>query len=130
MKIVTASTFEQQEYVKEKITYFFDSLFPFFFSKNYAIDLENFGVLSIEGVEEYSLKEILEVTAALQTLQSLLECISDRVGDPKHSKQFDRNTKILEKHSIYFPLRYDDFLSTSDKEALSLMGKPENQWIL
>ncbi|QSS98394.1 DUF5365 family protein [Pontibacillus sp. ALD_SL1] len=130
MKIVTASTPEQHEYVKEKITYFFDSLFPFFFSENYSQDLRSFGVLSIEDMEEYSLKEILEVTAALQTLQSLLECISDCTGDSKHSKQFDRNTKILEKHSIYFPLRYDDFLSTTDKEALSLMGKPENHWIL
>ncbi|GGC98982.1 DUF5365 family protein [Pontibacillus salipaludis] len=130
MKIVTASTPEQQEYVKEKITYFFDSLFPFFFSGSYAEDLKNFGVLSIEGIEEYTLKEILEVTAALQTLQSLLECISDCTGDQKHSKQFDRNTKILEKHSIYFPLRYDDFLYTKNNEVLSLMGKPENQWIL
>ncbi|MCD5322917.1 MULTISPECIES: DUF5365 family protein [Pontibacillus] len=129
MRIVTASTPEQHKYVKEMVTYFFESLFPFFFSSSYREDLKNFGVLELKDLEEFSLKEILEITAALQTLQSLMECMSEEGSEMKHSKQFERNTKILTKHSIYFPFNYDDF-SSADGESLYMAGKAYNQWII
>lgn len=129
MKVVTASTPEQQSYVRSLLDYFYSSVLPRFFSDTYVKDLKTFGVLCKSDLEEYSLQDIMEVTAALQTLQHLLECIIEKDHSNQMAQKFQRNQAILERHQIYFPFRLQDF-TTHDTDSDLSMVKPANNWLI
>ncbi len=129
MKVVTASTPEQQSYVRSLLDHFHRSILPSFFSKSYVDDLETFGVLCQVDLDEYTLQEIMEVTAALQTIQHILECLLEDGASPQLAQKFDRNQKIIESHQIYFPFRFQDF-TTTDFEFDLASVKPANHWLI
>lgn len=129
MKVITASTPEQQEHVESILTYFQNTILPSFFSISYVNDLLEFGVLNADHLDEYTLKDIMEVTAALQTLQILLEDALEKKHQRNYENQFERNQRIIESHGISFPFSYSDFV---EKEICSSLNhaKPQNQWLL
>jgi len=129
MKVVTASTPEQQSYVRSLLDHFHRSILPSFFSESYVEDLKAFGVLNQVELEEYSLQEIMEVTVALQTLQHILECVLEYGKYPQLARKFQRNQEILERHQFYFPFRFQDF-TPSEYEVNLASVKPANQWLV
>lgn len=129
MKVVTASTPEQQSYVQSLLDTFHDKVLPSFFSESYVHDLKTFGVLTHADLEEYSLNEILEVTAALQTLQHILECVLENDESPHLARKFKKNQEILERHQLYFPFRYQDFID-QDFEWDLADATPANQYLV
>ncbi|KGP71190.1 DUF5365 family protein [Pontibacillus yanchengensis] len=130
MKIVTASTPEQQEYVRSTVRYFYNNLFPCFFSSSYINDLHNLEVLQVTHIEDFTLKEIMEITAALQTLQSILECLIDGAHILEYKQAFQNNQRILEKHFIHFPFRCEDFQKINPTDYNLFMSQPENKWLI
>jgi len=129
MKVVTASTPEQQSYVRSLLDYFHEKVLPSFFSESYVHDLKMFGVLNHADLDEYSLNEILEVTAALQTLQHILECVQEKDESPHLARKFRKNQEILERHRLYFPFRYQDFAEGEFEWDLS-NATPANEYLL
>lgn len=129
MKIITASTPEQQEYVMHMTNHLYQNIFPYFFNKDHMASLHHSGVMNAQGIEEYSLQDILEVTAALQTIEAVLECLLEGNDELHHAERFEENRRILEKRNWYFPFYYTDF-----KESLTgnmfRQVKPDNDWIL
>ncbi|QHE52444.1 DUF5365 family protein [Pontibacillus sp. HMF3514] len=129
MKVVTASTPEQQSYVRSLLDHFHRSILPSFFSESYVDDLKTFGVLCQEDLDEYTLQEIMEVTAALQTIQHILECLLENDASPQLARKFDRNQKIIEGHQIYFPFCFQDFTTTVSEFDLASV-KPANHRLI
>ncbi|MYL32829.1 hypothetical protein GLW08_00155 [Pontibacillus yanchengensis] len=130
MKIVTASTPEQQDYVQTTVRYIYNNLLPSFFSSSYIKDLHNLDVLQIRNIEEYSLKEIMEITAALQTIQSILECLVNDGHPIDYKHKFKNNQRILEKHFIHFPFQCEDFHKVDQTEYPMSMIQPDNKWLI
>jgi len=129
MKVVTASTPEQQSYVRSLLDHFHRSILPSFFSKSYVDDLKTFGVLDQVELEDYSLQEIMEVTAALQTVQHILECVMEHGEYPHLAQRFQHNQEILERHQFYFPFRFQDFIPSEYELDLTSV-KPANHWLV
>ncbi|MRH42470.1 hypothetical protein GH741_07205 [Aquibacillus halophilus] len=111
MKVITASTPEQHEYVQELIEDLYDEIFPCYFTSDYIQELKNFNLMKMPpDVKELSLAEIMEVTAAIQTISTILKEKANtekQLNDYKHA--FNRNASILSKYQIDFPFQLADF---------------------
>lgn len=132
MKIITAPTPEQHSYLNTLIEEFHSNILPSFFSPTYVEELLNFGVLDVSTSEEYSLQDMLDVTASLQMIKALLECLIDDEADETHPERYYVNRKILEKHYIYFPFTYKDFKESinSQENPEIMLGKADNEWLI
>ncbi|MBM7569889.1 DUF5365 family protein [Aquibacillus albus] len=118
MKIITASTPEQQTYVKELIQKLYETIFPYFFSQAYIKKLKEFNLMEIPNLKDLSLIEIMEVTAAIQTISSILEELakSNKQMD-EYKNAFRKNAAILSKYHIDFPFELVDFQTDSDNQT-------------
>ncbi|MDL4839712.1 DUF5365 family protein [Aquibacillus rhizosphaerae] len=120
MRVITASTPEQQHYVKSLIEELYVTVFPYFFSDNYIKKLKNFELMQAPNLEELSLTEIMEVTAAFQTITTILKQLgnSDQIIH-EYEDIFSKNTKILSKYNIDFPFQLIDFLTNNHTEVVT-----------
>ncbi|WP_186577742.1 DUF5365 family protein [Aquibacillus kalidii] len=110
MKVVTASTPEQQYYVKELIEKLYDSIFPYFFTKEYIQELKRFNLMHVPNLEDLDLTEIMEVTAAVQTITTILEqSVQTTDNLSGYEQAFNKNATILSKYEIDFPFQLNDF---------------------
>lgn len=110
MKVITASTPEQQNYVSDLIEKLYENIFPYFFSNDYIRELKDFKLMQVPNLEDLSLTEIMEVTAAIQTITTILDQLakSNQKLD-EYSEAFNKNAVILSKYHIDFPFKLVDF---------------------
>ncbi|WP_053219474.1 DUF5365 family protein [Virgibacillus senegalensis] len=112
MKVITASTPEQQEYAHSLLGELYNQIVPKYFSAGYIAELKNFQLMEIPSLAELSLKEIFEVTTALQTIISILNSpIQQGMEIEKYEDIFQKNVRILSDYEINFPFKLSDFLS-------------------
>ncbi|MDC3412978.1 YhcU family protein [Aquibacillus sp. 3ASR75-11] len=110
MKVVIASTPEQHVYIKEQVDYLFHSVFPMFFPLSYIASLQQFNILDDSHLQELNLQEIMEATAAIQMIKTILENkIEGKRETSAYEELFNKNTNILNKYQLDFPFRYQDF---------------------
>jgi hypothetical protein len=110
MKVITASTPEQHQYIKDQIKHLFDSVFPVFFTKEYTASLKQFKILDDSNLHELNLQEIMEVTAAVQAITTILENkIKDDTETSAYESLFNKNMNILNNYKIDCPFSYRDF---------------------
>lgn len=129
MKIVYASTPEQENHIEELVSYIYSDIFPFFFSDEYIMKLEELQVL--EPTEEDvhmngTLKEAFCVISSLQALIAVLETLKNGQTHRKYKEIFIKNVNLLKKHGYSFPFSMDHFLCPKNN-YLSKFSKPTNQ---
>lgn len=132
MKVVYASTPEQEDHIEELIDYTYSTIFPRFFSDEDILKLEDMKVLYVkEQDNEYNgtLKEAFQVISSLQALIAVLETIQNEEVQDSHRELFDKNVRILDDYGIAFPFTMDQFIHPKD-EILSKYSKPMNQFLV
>jgi hypothetical protein len=109
VKVVYASTPEQEQKIKELVDYFYANIFPNYFSDEDIMEFKRQKVLhtSTRHFEYFgTLKEAYQVIASLQTLISILECSRNK---EQYDYLFSKNVNILEEFGLYFPFSFSQF---------------------
>lgn len=132
MKIVFASTPDQEEMIKELVKNFYQDIFPLFFSDEDIEEFERLEVLhtSTRHFEYFgTLKEAYQVITSLQTLISILESSELQ---PKYESIFQTNAAILKDYGLFFPFDYAQFVEAKEvkEEELSIYSKPANELLV
>ena len=108
MKIVFASTPDQEEKINELIKTFYREIFPLYFSDKDIKKFEESNVLNNETAQlDGTLKEAYYLIASLQTVLSILE--SSHLSYA-HQGLFERNVETLREYGFNFPFSYDQFV--------------------
>ncbi|PLR67598.1 MULTISPECIES: DUF5365 family protein [Bacillaceae] len=133
MRIVFASTEEQEQYIEELIEYMYEDIFPQYFSDETIDQLDDLAVLKPHAEKlKYNgtLREAFQIISSLQALTALLNHL-DEHSEAEQRELYNRNIKILKQYGYQFPLTFDNFLSSKEKEEqVSKYGKPANKWIV
>lgn len=132
VKIVSASTEEQEEHIQNLIETMFTVTFPKFFSDETIHSIAERTILKKSDLfYNGTMEEALKIISSLQTLIVLLE-LKAAGKEQKHFQElFERNCKILRNFGICFPFSFDQFPTGGDrKEKLSRYTKPANKWMI
>ena len=131
MKILLASTEEQEETIQELVKYVYCTIFPRYFTDDEIEQFENLEVLHTDAVHtKYNgtLKEAFQVISSLQTLISLIETETTKSG---YEEMYDHNLCILQSFNLFFPFELDHFRKSYNcQDKLSLYMKPANQLLV
>ncbi|MFY4774105.1 DUF5365 family protein [Metabacillus sp. RGM 3146] len=129
MRIVTASTEEQEKHIDELIGKIYEDIFPLYFSKEKIDELKELSVLLPEQSQHNyngTIDEAFQIMSSLQTLVALLEK-PDCKHYEKYREMYERNIKILKQYGYSFPLSYHHF---PEKPSDNRFGKAANDWMI
>jgi hypothetical protein len=135
VKVLYASTEEQEKKIVELINQLYTQIFPFYYEDEEIAEFKKMGVLHIEQLhfENFNtLKDAFQVIASLQTIITILE---EKMQKPLHhyyGKLFNRNIDLLEKYDIFFPFNYSIF-NRKDKilfDSFSIYKKAANEILI
>jgi hypothetical protein len=131
MKVLIASTHEQEEKIQELINYMYFTVFPQYFTDDeiqYYNDLKVLHTTTRHFEYFGTLKEAFQVITGLQTLISILECHDQK---QEYDDMFDHNVQILQEFGLFFPFSLDQFLHPSNcEESISIYGKATNELLV
>lgn len=130
MRIVFASTPDQEAKIIELVNRFYQEIFPLYYSDLDIQKFEQSHVLNIDRAQrDGTLKESYYVIASLQTLIFILE---EREYSINHHALFDRNAETLREFGLHFPFSYDEFFAARDLKntMFSIYAKPANQMLI
>lgn len=132
MKIVYASTPDQEEMIKELVGKFYRDIFPLYYSDHDIKEFEQLKILHTTTRHfEYfgTLKEAYQVITSLQTLISILE-----LGEPqeKYKTLFRTNADILKDYGLFFPFDFEQFQEgrALNHEGFSVYVKAANELLV
>ena len=131
MKIVTASTPEQENFIQELVNYIYTEVFPYYFSDSYIKELENLNVLKPTSDDLYNgtLKEAFQLISGMQALICVIETVRAEEIAEHHREIFDKNVMILEEYGYKFPFTIEHF-STILQDAISSYSKPTSSYLM
>ncbi|MFZ3590797.1 DUF5365 family protein [Bacillus sp. DJP31] len=130
MKIVTASTPEQENFIEELVSYMYTEVFPYYFSDEYIKELEALSVLIPEqGLYNGTLKEAFQLISGMQALIAVIETVRTEEVLDNHREIFDKNTSILEEYGYKFPLTIEHFVILKEN-PISQFSKPTSQYLM
>ncbi|WP_246939061.1 DUF5365 family protein [Bacillus pinisoli] len=131
MKIVTASTPEQENYIEELVDYMYSEVFPNYFSDEYIEELKELHVLLPTNSDLYNgtLKEAFQLISGIQSLIAVIETIRHEEVAEHHQEIFEKNTTIVEDYGYKFPFQIHHFAKPKE-ECISLYSKPTSQYIM
>lgn len=132
VKVVYASTPEQEETVHELVDVFYQEIFPRYFTDDEIVKFEEWKVLHLSTfqIEKFgTLKEAYQVITSLQTLILILNAYEVL---PKYKALFDRNVQTLKQFGLFFPFEWEHFSSKRYiiNEQLSAYVKPANEFLI
>lgn len=132
MKIVFASTPDQEEMIKELVRTFYQDIFPLYYSDKDINEFEKLKVLhtSTRHFEYFgTLKEAYQVITSLQTLISILQ---SQEPQRKYKDIFQTNTEILKEYGLFFPFDYEHFLEARSikDNVFSIYTKAANELLV
>lgn len=115
VRIVNATTAEQESFIKELSMELIHDVFPLYFSE---LDIQRFkkkGVLSLNNhYYQGTLKEAFQIMACLQMIHIILTKPSPH-SDLSDQAIFEKNSKMLNDFGIYFPFAFSDFQKKTNK---------------
>jgi Family of unknown function (DUF5365) len=132
MKVVLASTPEQEHHIEELIHYIYSDIFPRYFSDELITKFEDWNVLhprEFQSKYNGTLKEAFQVISSLQTLIAVLETVQQKPIEDYYRNIFEKNVKILNKYGFSFPLTLEQFVRTN-KHIFSQYAKPTNRLLI
>lgn len=132
MKIVFASTPDQEVKIKELVDSFYQDVFPLYFSDKDIDEFKKMKVLhtSTRHFEYFgTLKESFQVITSLQTIISILESLD---SDQDYEAVFQKNVQILKEFGLNFPFEYGQFIVAKDlkEEVFSVYTKAANELLI
>ncbi|WP_080847668.1 YhcU family protein [Cytobacillus gottheilii] len=133
MKVVYASTPEQEQRIARLIQKIYAETFPKYFTDEEIKEFEKLNVLhtSTRHFEYFgTLREAYQVICALETIYSILEMANI---DPKYEEMFIRNVEILERFELSFPFHFSQFSHEKDMNNVtrfSVYTKAANEWLV
>ena len=134
VKVVYASTKEQEEKIQELVSYIYSDIFPRYFLDDEIEDFENRDVLHMtERHYEYvgTLREAYQVITSLQTIIAILEVKNREEVDEKYRDIFNVNVRILQNFGLCFPFSFRHFHAMrGNSNGFSSYVKPANQFLI
>lgn len=132
MKVVFASTPDQQEKITELIRQLYSDVFPNYFTDDEIAKFERHNVLHISSSQFEqldTLKDAFQVITSLQTLISILE--SNRLEE-QYIETYYKNISILEQYGLYFPFEFQQFVDSkvSGNCDLSIYSRAANELLV
>lgn len=132
VKVVFASTPDQQEKIMELIRQLYSDVFPNYFSDDEIAKFERLNVLHISSSQFEkldTLKDAFQVITSLQTLISILESES---LDEQYIETYYKNISILEQYGLNFPFEFQQFvdLKITGNNELSIYSKAANELLI
>ncbi|WP_230980872.1 DUF5365 family protein [Rossellomorea arthrocnemi] len=131
VKVLLASTHEQEDKIQELIQYMYCTIFPDYFTDDEIEQFDDMEVLhtTTRNIEYFgTLKEAFQVISSLQTLISIVESGSK---EEVYEEMFYHNAGILQSFGMFFPLSYDQFTEESDcRHNLSIYSRADNQLLV
>ncbi|WP_231893391.1 DUF5365 family protein [Rossellomorea aquimaris] len=131
VKVLLASTHEQEEKIQELISYMYCTIFPDYFTDEEIEQFEDMQVLhtTTRNFEYFgTLKEAFQVISSIQTIISIVESGSK---EDVYEEMFYHNAQILQGFGMFFPLSFDQFNEDSDcRHSLSVYSKAVNQLLV
>ncbi|MFE8703145.1 YhcU family protein [Cytobacillus sp. FJAT-54145] len=132
MKVVFASTPDQEEEIKVLVSQFYMTIFPLYFSDKDIKEFERLKVLhtSTRHFEYFgTLKEAYQVITSLQTIISILESSEPQ---PKYKSLFQKNVRILKDYGLFFPFDFNQFLEAKNikNDVFSVYTKAANELLV
>ena len=134
MKVVFASTQEQEEKIHELADFMYSSIFPNYYDDDEIAKFKKLKVLhtSKRHFEYFStLKEAYQVITSLQTIISILEYKLKHPLDKTYEDIFNHNVAILSEYNVFFPFYYYQFKADiKTKFSLSIYKKAANELLI
>lgn len=134
VKVVYASTKEQEEKIQELVHYMYSDIFPQYYLDEEIESFENMDVLHMtKSHYEYvgTLKDAFQVISSLQTIISILEVQNREVVHEKYEDIFDENVRIIQDFGLSFPFSFQHFRSVKRSEnGFSTYVRPANELLI
>ncbi|MFD2442998.1 YhcU family protein [Bacillus sp. CGMCC 1.16607] len=132
MKVVYASTPEQEEKIKELIRHFYTVVFPLYFSDEEILDFKRLQVLSTSDRTFEDVGTLKDAYQAITSLQTLCHILEGNHLDPKYDLLFNKNVDTLNELGLSFPFRYENFTCSKNLKAenLSVYSKADNEMLI
>lgn len=132
MKIVFASTPEQEEEIRKLVQNMYTTIFPNYFPDEDIKEFEQLNVLhtSTRHFEYFgTLKEAYQVIVSLQIITAILET---EILEERYEQIFNKNVGILHDFGLTFPFTFNNFYNgkTMKNEMLSIYGKAANELLI
>ncbi|MBU8880118.1 YhcU family protein [Bacillus sp. FJAT-29790] len=132
MKVVFASTPDQEQKIKELIQNVYSNVFPLYFLDDDIKEFESLKVLHTTTRHfEYfgTLKEAYQVIVSLQTIIAILE---SRNIVARYEAIFDKNVRMLQELGLSFPFEFSHFYGGKmfKSEILSIYTKAANELLI
>lgn len=132
LKIVYASTPEQEKKINHLVEYFYSKILPKYFTDKQINEFIKMNFLNINDFDNQSdtLKEAYQIIACLETICFLIE--SESLEKEKYQKMFNKNAQILNNLGFSFPFSYENFLETNNvsMEMGGIHVKAANHWLV
>lgn len=132
VKVVFASTPDQEQKIMELIEKFYSNVFPLYFTDDDIREFEQQKILhtSTRHFEYFgTLKEAYQVIAGLQTLMAILESPQQ---EDKYEVIFVKNVQILKEFGLSFPFDYSHFCGERlpRNDLFSVYAKAANELLV
>ena len=138
MKIVFASTIEQEQEMEDLISTFYQSVFPQFFTQAEIQHFQDIGVLQANHNHfsyNGTLRAAYQVITCLRVMMTILEKKIENSSPPlKLQNMFEQNSTLLNHYGIFFPFNYEHFtysISGEDHKLNEMKNiQPANQYLI
>ncbi|MFE8696213.1 YhcU family protein [Cytobacillus sp. FJAT-53684] len=132
MKVVFASTPEQEEKIRELIQKMYTHIFPLYFPDEDIMEFEQMNVLhtSTRHFEYFgTLKEAYQVIVSLQTISAILEL--SKLED-SYEQIFNKNVEIIQGFGLFFPFVFSNFYQGKmmKNDLFSMYTKAANELLI
>ncbi|CAG9621781.1 DUF5365 family protein [Sutcliffiella rhizosphaerae] len=110
MKVVHASTPEQEDHICELIQHLLTNILPFHFTdQEIEVTLHTGTVYDIFSNYNGTLKEAFQIISSLQTIIAVIETVQKEEIRNKHIELFKRNVNMLIDFGFTFPYALNQF---------------------
>lgn len=134
MKVVVASTEEQERHIDELVEEIYTEVFPKFFPDKEIMSLKCQNVLQPQADDQMyngTLKDAFHIISSLQAVISVLNHIDSCKHEEKYQEVFERNSSNLNEYGYFFPFSFSQFKNAESQEGtFSQFIKPANNWVV
>jgi hypothetical protein len=134
VKVVVASTEEQERHITELVEQIFTEILPRFFPDQEIMNLKGQKVLQPQETDQMyngTLKDAFHIISSLQAIIAVLDHIDDCKHEQEYQEMFERNSHNLNEYGYFFPLSFSQFKEAESQEGeFSQFIKPANSWIV
>ena len=129
MKVVYASTPDQEHKINELVRKFYSSIFPLYFPDHEIKQFEQQKILqtSTRNFEYFgTLKEAYRVIVSLETITAILEAA---ILEERYEAIFNKNVHTLHEFGLFFPFEFQQFYGGKllNNEMISIYTKAANE---